>query len=558
MTNPPPGSPYGPTEQPYGWGAPPPPPPPPPEGGWQTQQQGWAPAAAEQLSPSGFGPPHRNRRRWWFVGAGVFVVVLLVVGGITAWTFLSGTSGANSPENAALDALSAVQSRDPIKFADIVASGEMNGLQDLVRSTSNKATEGGFQEGGDTGALLQGLSITTTDLHTTTEQIRDDLAKVTFTSGSVALSIDPKQANPGIRDLISPSAEATNRTLTVGDLTGKSKQGDAIAPFVMTVKVDDRWYISPLYTAGEYATEVLGVQRVDHPNPDITKYDNPGAAAKGFTEAVASVAGNHDVSQLEQMASPQVAIAIATYRPALNKLFDGAESTVSVDVNRADFNSDISGDTAKVTADQVALTVSDNDERTDVRISGNCIDTTNSEGHRDHVCGGESGPGLLDPFRYGPQFPTSLRAVRDSSGWHIDPVGTLLSFEINGLNAMTKDQVTYLVAMAGPPASLAAFARSDAQATLSQGHSVEVTLKPPFHSALGRERGVAIVDLKVTSGQAVRITDSYSDYSPVYVIEGASTVTKLYSSDRFSPTKTETVKIIELGRAGRTVKVSAE
>ncbi|MBJ8347624.1 hypothetical protein [Antrihabitans sp. YC2-6] len=505
----------------------------------------------------GLVPQRRTSKKWWFAGIAAVVVVVLVIGGVLVWQLRSSSDGASSPENAALDALAAVESRDPLAFTETIAAGELDGLSDVLTSTSDKAEETGFQDGGGVSGLLQGLSVATDDVHTEVEEIRDDLAKVTFTSGSATVAVDPDEVNVGFRDLISKDATAEEETIDISDLTGETENGDPIAPFVMTVKIDGRWYLSPLYTAGEYATVALDERRIDDPDVDTQEYGTPEEAAEGFLRAVADTVERRDVSDLSGAMSSHIGRAIATYQPLFDRLLDANEldDDVSIDIDRAEFTSETSGSSAKVVADNLDMTVTTNGDSYKVEVSGDCVDTTGPDGEREHNCGDDEGIGVLGFFfslgREGGGVPEGISATRDGSGWHIDPVATLVTGAFDSLDGLTTDQLLFLIGVEG--GGIEVYSRAEAEGTLEVGASKSVTLSSPLDTSERHAYGVAVLDMDVERGKTVRIEVNTDDYAQVDLVGASGRLDRDYDYEgdnrtyEFQPDETETVKVVVTG-----------
>ena len=508
--------------------------------------------------PPGMPPPvPRRSRRWWWIGGATALVVALVIGGIF-WIKGRNDGGADSPRAAVLQFLAAAENNDAFAAAKLLDPAERSGVTRVLDNAHDTAEKSSYQHGGGRNGLLQGVHIAADNVQTTVDDIRSDLARVTFTGGQITLGFDPAQANAGLRDLFRDK-DSTERTWTARDLTSRSSSGERLQAAVMTVKRSGRWYISVLYSYLDGAARAEDRPPVDPGPIDTESYSSPEAAAQGFLDGVVATVTSARIMPVAKTLSPEAGALLATYRPLLEH---GMEPHTIEVLGTPKFSAKTSGSTATVTIEDMTLQDTDDDGHTSkVRFHGDCITT-----ERRTECGTAAG-NPNDSLLLAPRT-SGFTATRGGTGWHIDPVATYLDAMANAVRDASKEEVALLLAETfGAPK---AFLRLTAQESLNPGGSTTVTLV----KSGGQGLGFAVLDLPVSSGDRVRITGTaasdYDDsgYHEVWWMavgeagELASGDTYLYgdeySTGSFTATDSETARVVLWGPADAsvTVKVS--
>lgn len=547
--------------------APPPPPPdqfpPPPQGGFPPPQgqfpppPGQFPPPPPGQWPPGAVPPHRRSRRWWWIGGAVAVVVALVVAGVTIVLLRGGSSGgADSPQAAVLKLLAAGENNDAFAAADLLDPSEADGVRQVLNNAHNTAEQTGYQKGGGQNGLLQGLHISTDNVNTSVTNVRDDLARVTITSGKLTMGFDPSNSNPGVRDLIS-NKDQHERTWTADDLSVTTDSGDKVQPAVMTVKRSGRWYVSILYTYVDTAARRKGAEPSDPGTIDTQSFDSPEAAAKGFADGLVAMVSKGDVMEVAKTLSPDDGTLVGTYQKFLNRNMKSHPTEI---VGTPSFSAKTDGDSATIKIDDLTVQwTNDEGDTRKVRFHDGCI--TNNRGETQ--CGGESSL-VVEGLMLNPNI-SGVIARKGSKGWHVDPVATYLNGAAEQLHNASKEDVALLLAESfGVPKALT---RLDAQGTLNLNDSKTVTLKKGGIEGLG----YAVFDVPVQSGEQVTITAKLQsagdqEYSVGFMAVGQSgrlagdhtySDSSYPASDNFSASDSETVKLVLWGTADQSVTVSA-
>lgn len=308
-----------------------PPPDPSPAPGWSATTA--APATAPQpgrpdmwsagSGPAG-GPPPSARRslnpRLLALVAGVSVLALigyLVVSGLLG----RGPSGAASPEDAVKGFVTALESKDIAAVAAALNPNEERQFVSLVEQVQKTAEVAGVTQ---KGQELAGFDVKVTNVTYDTKNLSQRLARVDITGGKITVATGDKSKLPDA--LKSLTVDPSVATLDLGTLKtgtrGDQPEGTdrlGVRPFVMVVKEERGWFVSPLFTGAELLAQgqrVLGSYQ--DVLPTATTEKTAVDAVKAFLKAVASKDPDAVLARL----TPQEQSVLRTYdrlwRPYLN------------------------------------------------------------------------------------------------------------------------------------------------------------------------------------------------------------------------------------------------
>lgn len=520
----------------------------PPQPQYYAQPQGY-PQQPQWYGPVPPGAQPRRSKKWWWIGGSIAAVVILVAGAVTAVVLKSGPEGgADTPEAAVLDFLAALENEDPFAAANLLDPAEQQQITRMLDNAQQTAQDTTFQEGDDKTSVLQGVAVSTDDIHTEVDEIGDGVARVTITDGTLTVAFDPAEADDGIKDLLGDDDEASE-TWTVDDMVDESDSGDEILPSFMTIQDDGKWYVSLVYS---WADRLLA-KRDDAPTrveqADTQSFDSPEAAAQGFVEAMVASLNDGDIESVAQAVSPNNGRLLLTYEP----LFKEMEPQDVEIVGDPEFSVDTDGDSSTVTVNNLELDFTDDDGNTETAVlEDDCI-TVDDDTRCDSLG--------LNPFAtlvFSPR-KTGFVVAKDSTGWHVDPVATYLSGAADILGSASKQEVA--VALADWFNLSAALLRLDADETVEPGDSTSVTLTADDDSLDGI--GVAVVDIPVHSDDYLAVTvdfDSDADASWQIVGESGQVASGSYypETNYFYPPDSETLKLVIWGTADERVDVSVE
>ncbi|MDL9935447.1 hypothetical protein QSJ18_01675 [Gordonia sp. ABSL1-1] len=492
----------------------------------------------------GFGAPvepsHR-RRNWLLAGLAVLVVAAVAITAIVAWTGRSDNDGgAGTAEAAALDVLAAATKRDTMAAVALIAPSEAGPLQQVLTNAQRKAEEAGVQEGGGTDGLLEGVTITTENVHTKVESLRSGLSRVTFTSGTITARFDPAKANQGLRELFGDDLESGEGTIDVADLRGRSNRGDAIDPFVMVVSEGGRWYVSPGYTSAEYAWRGNDQGEADYnAKPvDAKRYSSPEEAAAGFVAALSESVDANSIDPITAALPGYYGRMVAIYGAQVRDDLD-LDEVHELRFSNGKYSSENKNGVTYVHVDRLDYSATAEGENVSGTIEGNCV-TVEGERH----CADDAVREELPGFTEGLTSDIGVVATKDDVGWHIDPVQTVVGTSLLSVDATSVDSIYRAIGIEGELPKMVAKIKPDASLVGTQ--SVTVT---------SGVDGRAVVDMDVRAGQPVTISISPSNTSSYVSFRVYSATEQVDNSDNsssgsesrpftFTPTTSGTVKIV--------------
>lgn len=209
------------------------------------------------------------------VGIAVAVVAVAALG----WLLVrllgggEGSGGSDSPEQLAQDMVDAIAEQDGLAFVDLIAPDEFDGIGDIVDTAADRFGE--FEESfADAEADELDVSIDVELDDVDVDMQGDSAAIVSFdVSGDIEI---------GANELFGD--EALDERFDSRDLPD-----DVILTEMIAVRLDDRWYLSPMLTVGHLVVENGGLPRGDY---DAIGTDRPGGgdspedAVRAFFDAV--------------------------------------------------------------------------------------------------------------------------------------------------------------------------------------------------------------------------------------------------------------------------------
>ncbi len=432
----------------------------------------FAPGGGAPAAPSGAGSARpRKSRKGLFIGLSIGIVAVLVLaGGGVWWFFASRLGGASSPEAAFTKLISGVESVDPLTLYGSFAPSEVGQLKDALTKLTS-AVPGGDDGAIDIQTLLSDLkssvTITTEDLTFDTEELADDVARVTWTDGSITIDGDEQKIADALVEGYAPAMraqfEAYGYTDTeIDELLDEAKQSaadDLDLPYTLNaddvdsddgqgialVMVDEGsgWYVSPMlsYADTVYRSLVAYDSSVGRLGDEVVagaSFSTPEAAAEGLTNAV--VSGDiENIAAALPLAERRLA---SIYGPALWDTVDYSSALDDLRIDSARFSSEIDGDTARVSIED--LTISGGAYSSSVEqdlywswtLSGTCANWTYEY------------PSSTYSYRYGYSYEVEqttgsgcaedvpvldrlgvadvdLIATKENGGWFVSPTATI-------------------------------------------------------------------------------------------------------------------------------------
>lgn len=514
-------------------------------------------------------PRRRNRM---LVTVGSVVTVGLVGLGAAAIAF--GGGGAASPEEAVRHLATAIDGEDVLAAVATLAPDETRSLPELYRQATEKGKElelpdrmgdaVGVDQSGEAGAdgessddrLFGDLDLKVTGLEVEVTELSGDIAKVEIVGGTLSWDFPdgadlfdplsglapwgvggfddtcslmdlPAEADDGADggadgEMYDPCSSGADEVSEVEDrirhgevdLGELHREADDDQPgvFTMTVQRDGGWYVSPLFTAAEYARVMSGGDPLDSYTVD------PGPAAGSPTDAVralgaALTAGNADgvanvmASELSVWRVYSQAFEDDEFR---NLLDDAAIKVSDLELREEP----IDGERVRVVIEHAVIegsemvrdydSVSDDDyedpefdeediplveETSVVTIDGDCVTMTrDGERSEERTCLDTAGDGMVKALGVN---RIALVAVADRDGWAVSPIETLADYLRTVVDHLSMPLVNRFLGSTGLVG-----ATSEPTATLHEGDN-DVQLD---------SAGTAVVSADVDEGDLVTLT----------------------------------------------------
>lgn len=226
------------------------------------------------------------------------VVVVAAGGALIAYrTFLRGGSG--SPEAAVQGLIDAVEKKDPAGIAAAMNPAELGGLESLVTDIVAKQKD-------VVGGQIEGAELDLSGIELTVDQKSDDVALVKFGRAKVSVKNIDKALPVSVKDRLDDDAVrdlATGYDYSAAELED-DVLGHGLRTFVMAVKQDGGWYISPFMTVAEYFRQKLDLGKADY---DAYSEDSSSLFEKGSTRPEAVV---DDIEEAINSGDPHDVLAL--------------------------------------------------------------------------------------------------------------------------------------------------------------------------------------------------------------------------------------------------------
>ena len=318
----------------------------------------------------------------------------------TAVIAVRGDTGGNSPEVAVRAFADAISREDIVGAAKMMPPGEIGSAPDLYDLIIKVLRKNESFEG--SGGPLEGVDLEFRDLALETENLADRVSKVRLVGGEVKVDVETaamqpifrEEAGEDIHDVV--TIERINKEIDKWNddraddrsanedsfLSGLIPPGELSGLYLMTTKVDGRWYVSYQYTVLEIARELYeaplpqftaikpgkGADSAEGVLGEISKYLNGLDAAK-FRETQADP--NSALARGPQIYDVDEIQAFLDYMPAFTKL---AESWSGMSLDKGDPDNPLEGVefnlSTKFTTKQSSLSA----DRTKVTVTGGTID----------------------------------------------------------------------------------------------------------------------------------------------------------------------------------------
>jgi hypothetical protein len=366
------------------------------------------------------------------------VVVVLVLGAV-AFAVVSalggdGGGGAGTPEEAVENLAVSLESADAVGILENLDPQEVGPVVDVLEASTAKAEELELFAIDDT---MAGVELKVDDLELETEELHPDVVKVSITDGVVDAQITQPEFGfvvAGDDEPIFDSGETVQEEVDLEDAYGENDEGDPLDTFVIAVKRDGGWYVSPFYTLAEVIreSEDLGEADFDASRENVEGADSPEAAVEAFANSAADLNTEGVVAGLPPgefgFARDYLDIIVDAIGEDLDETRDDNEPKLDeLDLGDPE---DLGDGRSKVPIDSVTLDyVNDDGDDVSVTVEDKCV-TVDEDDEPEETCladglaeDGED-PALADLLP-DEQF---VVAVEDDGGWYVSPMATLAEY----------------------------------------------------------------------------------------------------------------------------------
>ena len=416
--------------------------------------------------------PARRRGRFGTLIAASGVAALVAVSAL-AVTAIFGSGGADSPEGAVRQLADAIEHKDPLAAVDVLEPTEVRSMRETVKEITHRAADLKIVD--DASEPLAGVDLSVDNLQLSSANLADGYAKVTITSGTLSASAR--------REALSHLLQDATRTWDPGqgkdkvDLARLAASND-LPTFIMTVRHDGHWYVSPMYTALEYAREAAGGPPADFGSAHAAQLgaDSPELAVTDALHAWQS----SDWDRLIALAPPDE-LPVYDYRAWLDQEATDVHPDFTID--NLSTTADVSGDHGVVKL-EASGTMGSGSDRSRWQVGGTCPSlgdyfswTYGDEGQASNrgpnLClAGDLGNALpVRVFAPAPSAgsaasgPVSIQVVREDGRWFVSPVSTALGI-VDSFVAHVDERTLY------PLINLGYLLPPDATLTLNQPTSL--------------------------------------------------------------------------------------
>ncbi|WP_207844154.1 hypothetical protein [Williamsia soli] len=394
---------------------------------------------------SPFGPPPRRRGR----AAAKVVIVLVVIALLSTAGFVANrllvqaVGGATSATASVQQFFDALEDKDWTALGVLLPPDETYQVAGLLRDTAD--LQGSIGGSADSMAdQLDGVSIDVSDLSLSSEEIAQDLSKVTIERATIVIEIDEKTTesltdlipDAGIEGLGSigvtvsingPEVSYEYRGGSDSDSGSESVVigGDAQPPFLMSVRRDGGWFVSPMFTAAQYLAEGSGWETADSGESDVT-FDSPDEAAAGFVDGLAETIATADIGPVADAMGGVEARLLRTYAAGINAELEsdpdlGLDADVQIAVRDTDFDvTPGENGQARIRISHIGLELGSDGRRATIDFDGDCVRLVADDEPDEGGCisdGGEFASRLYRSLGH-------LVAIPQDGGWKVSPVAT--------------------------------------------------------------------------------------------------------------------------------------
>jgi hypothetical protein len=399
-------------------------------------------------------PVRRGRRGPRVIVFTAGVVALALVGALVARS-ASGSTGATSAQAAVNRAINAISNEDPVALASLLAPDELHDVTGIMKTASQKGKSFNLTE--SMAHPFAGINLNIVDPQTHIVTLADGYAKVELTGGTFTYDIDPAKLAPTLKKDLSPdtklhgsydlgrfscaSLASENQGMVTDDLPVYCKDG-GLGPFLIEVRENGHWYISPIYTGLEY-------WRIAADLPVAEFGSNASAPHAGSSSpqdavlAMANALGSINVDQMLALLPPGEFRALYDYRAAIHAALEKSDApsflfSVNSDASLRVENTNGGKKVVVESASGQYNADPDNNspQRLPWQLNGVCMTSTDADGATHHDCASDThesyGSGSFN-FHLDAFF---VDTVQHNGKWYVSPSLTIADYARVVINAL--------------------------------------------------------------------------------------------------------------------------
>jgi hypothetical protein len=255
------------------------------------------PLVADDPLPVYATPVASKRGRGKLLGAVAAGVMLLGGAGTALAIRANSQSGATSPEAAVQSMMDSIEAGDWLGAMETMPQGERQFYVKVVEQSMSEAKRLGFLADAGSARKVSGIKIDFKDITMQSLTVNDRVARVSITGGSVTSDITASELPIGDvlsklmgRDNATMTDQHNEQTITPNDDTSKG--------FIGTVKDDEGWHVSLMYTAAENA-------RGRKAMPRVAIAAKGAATPEGAVEEMVQAGLSADVNRVLELIDPK-------------------------------------------------------------------------------------------------------------------------------------------------------------------------------------------------------------------------------------------------------------
>jgi FlaG/FlaF family flagellin (archaellin) len=422
------------------------------------------------------------------IGVGLAVVGLGAVG-FLALRFITGgdkvAGGASSPEAVVEEMVAAINDKDPLAAAALLAPDEVDGLDELIEETTANFDDLGVDSLLGTENEDFVIDLTADNIDTSMEG--DDAAIVSF---ELSGDVEVPESDAGVLT----SLGLSDGSFDSSDLADALPDGGDEVEMIV-IQLDGKWFASPMLTAGHYIVENTGAPGGEYDLVGTSEREDGADNAEDAVQALVDVINDPDADQLAAVLGGGEGRAALVFRDAISEAWSDVDtSSYEVSLSTSDFEN------GRIELSDVELVFDDYDGETKVSIDDDCLNVSRYDGSdTNETClSDQLGSNDVDTTLW-------LDTVQEDGSQRIRIVPTLTDV-LGRLSGLVDDRQTLLYRLEA--------AQYDEASTVAPGNDVEIEFDGQLY---------AVNEFPIEEGEYYNVTASDLAYFDLYTqYEGES------------------------------------